>query len=201
MSDINVDDTPAGDETSPLGDGEYRSYGVGLSVEALGKPENADAAKAYDEFKAKQAELKEAEANHEALKQERNEMIRFLKEEHNIGFSAMAEVTETSSSNVLYLYERSKGLSAKEIKALSRASNAQRAELRASGQLGSSTSGRKQTPAEKAFRKRQREELKAFMLEERERLAQSGEDTSDVDAGLKALGVEQAEDDATPAEE
>lgn len=170
----------------------YRSYGVGLGIDAIKADEKINAA--FDTFIAKQAELKAAEAEHERLKGERNELIRSLKDDHNVGFSAMAEVTETSSSNVLYLYERSKGLTAKEIKALSRASNATRAANRVDDP--NKKPSRKQSPVEKAFRQRQREELRAFMDEERARLAAAGEDTSEMDEGLSGLDAEQAADDA-----
>lgn len=184
MSDTTTEDTEGG--------GEYRSYGVGLGIDAI--LANPEANAAFDGFKAKQAELKAAEAAHEALKAERNEMIRDLKEKHNIGFSAMAEVTETSSSNVLYLYERSKGLSAKEIKALSTASRLVREQNRVDDP--DKKPSRKQSPIEKQFRTRQREELRAFMIEERARLEAAGEGTDEMDEGLAGLDADQAADDS-----
>lgn len=189
MSDVTTEGTDA--PVVPE-DAVYRSYGVGLGIDAVKADPKINAA--FDEFIAKQAELKQAEATHEALKAERNELIRSLKDDHNVGFSAMAEVTETSSSNVLYLYERSKGLTAKEIKQLSRASNATRAAMRVDDP--NKKPSRKQSPIEKAFRQRQREELRAFMEEERARLAAAGENTDEMDTGLAGLQAEQDADDS-----
>lgn len=190
-TDVPVAPTEAASSGPEVPDGAvYRSYGVGMGIDAI--KANPEANAAFELFRDKQVELKLAEAEHERLKAERNEMIRTLKDDHNIGFSAMAEITETSSSNVLYLYERSKGLTAKEIKALSRASNATREQLRADSPPKGPT--RKQSPVEKAFRKRQREELRAFMTEERARLEAEGGDTSEMDAGLAGLTAEDAAD-------
>lgn len=195
MSEVTQDAPAAPEQAADAGpeleDGQvYRSYGVGLGIDAIKAKPDVNAA--FELFKDKQTELKVAEAEHEELKSERNEMIRTLKDDHNVGFSAMAEVTETSSSNVLYLYERSKGLTAKEIKALSRASNATRSQLRAD--KPPKEPSRKQSPVEKAFRKRQREELRAFMTEERARLEAEGGDTSEMDEGLAGLTAEDAAD-------
>lgn len=195
MSDVTTEDPNAAAAGGADDGAVLRSYGVGMGIDAIKNDEKATAA--FDEFKAKQAELKAAEATHERLKAERNDMIRSLKDDAGIGFSAMAEVTETSSSNVLYLYERSKGLTAKQIKELSRASNATRAQLRADAPPKAPS--RKQTPAEKAFRKNQRDQLRAFMQEERARMAAAGEDVSDLDKGLSGLDAEQAQDDAPDA--
>lgn len=192
MSDVTTETSGATDDAgSEVPEGAvYRSYGVGMGIDAIKADPTANAA--FELFRDKQMELKLAEAEHDRLKAERNEMIRTLKDDHNVGFSAMAEVTETSSSNVLYLYERSKGLTAKEIKELSRASNATRSQMRTDDP--NKKPSRKQSPIEKAFRKRQREELRAFMEEERKRLEAEGGDTAEMDEGLAGLDAEDAAD-------
>jgi hypothetical protein len=166
--------------------------GKGLSLEAvMSLEEGSPARAALDEFKALDGRFKEAEEQVEALKQERLQAIRRLKDEHNVGFSAIAEVIGNTSSLVLYLYERAAGKTAKQIREESVASRLAKEATRTSDP--NRKPARKQTPEEKAFRKQQREALRAFLEEQRRAAAERGEDTAELDA---AIGDNEAEDAA-----
>jgi hypothetical protein len=199
MSDVDTtgeqggDATPAGAEVDP---NAAISRGKGMSLEAIA--DDSPAAKAVEAFRDLVARHKAAEEEAEALKQERNLAIRQLKDEHNVGFSAMAEIIGGTSSLVLYLYERAAGKSAKQIREESQASRLAKEATRVSDP--NRKPARKQTPEEKAFRKQQREALKAFLEEQRNAARERGEDTSELDAAIGDNEAEQAEDDATPAE-
>lgn len=200
MSDTQTDQI-SGDQTdgtTPAGGDEdvdpsaAISRGKGLSLDAV-KPDSPAAA-ALEEFKALVARHQEAAAAEEALKNERNLAIRNLKDEHNVGFSAMAELIGGTSSLVLYLYERAAGKTAKQIREESIASRKAKEAARVDDP--DRPAARKQTPEEKAFRKVQREALKAFLAEQRDKAAERGESTDEFDAGLSDAEREQAEDDA-----
>lgn len=166
------------------------SRGVGLSLEAI-EPDSP-AGKALDNFKDLVARHKEADDAAEALKLERNQAVYDLKTEHNIGFSAMAEVMGVTSSLVLYLYERAQGKSAKQIREESVQSRIAKEANRVVDP--NKRPARKQTPEEKAFRKTQRDALRAFLEEQRARAAERGESTDDMDAGLAETDAEEAAD-------
>jgi len=167
------------------------SRGVGLQLDAI-EPESP-AGKALDEFRTLVDQQKAATAEAERLTLERNQAIYNLKTEHNIGFSAMAEVIGATSSLVLYLYERAQGKTAKQIREESIASRKAKEATRVSDP--NKKAARKQTPEEKAFRKSQREALRAFIEEQRASAVARGESTDELDADLAQADADQAEDD------
>lgn len=137
------------------------SRGVGRKLaDVLADPETKPI---WDEFVEKVAEHKEAVDTEERLKNERNAMIRTLKDDHNVSFTAMSEIVGTSTSFVEYAYERAAGKSAKQIREEKKASAALKQKMREEDPDYEAKQGRKQTPEEKAFRAKQREELKAFL--------------------------------------
>lgn len=148
------------------------SRGVGLRLEAI--EEGSTAAKAVDEFKQLQTRFTESEAALEALKQERLQAIYSLKSEHNVGFTAIAELIGGTSSLALYLYERAQGKSAKQIREESMRSAAAKAQFAETDP--NKKAARKQTPEEKAFRKQQREALQAFLASQKAAAEAAGED-------------------------
>lgn len=140
------------------------SRGKGMKLDQIA--EDSPASKALDEFRTLVEQHKAAEAQAESLKLERNAMVRTLKDEHNIGFTAMAEIIGATSSLVLYLYERAAGKSAKQIREESQRSAAAKAQFRETDP--NKAPARKQTPEEKQFRKQQREQLQAFLATQKE---------------------------------
>lgn len=184
MSDVTT-------ETS-VDPGAAISRGVGLSLDAI-EPDSP-AGKALEDFKALVERQKAATAQAEELTLERNQAIYNLKTEHNVGFSAMAEVIGATSSLVLYLFERAQGKTAKQIREESVASRLAKEATRVSDP--NKKAARKQTPEEKAFRKQQREALRAFLEEQRASAAARGESTDEADAELAAHDAESAAEDA-----
>lgn len=188
-------DTAGTDAETDVDPSAAISRGVGLSMEAVtALADDSPAGQAVASFKDVVERYKAAEAEYEALKAERNAAVYDLKAKHNIGFSALAEIMGVTSSLVLYLYERAQGKTAKQIREESIAS-------RKAKELTRETDpdrkpARKQTPEEKAFRKQQRDALRAFLEEQKARAAERGEDTSAMDAGLADADAEQAADDA-----
>lgn len=154
---------------------DIKSRGKGVKVENL--DDNSPAMQAIEEFKVLAEEFKQAEASAEELKQKRNTAIRYLKDDHNVSFSSIAEIIGATSSLVLYLYERSLGKSAKQIREESQRSAAAKAKFQEENP--NKSKARKQTPEEKAFRKQQREALKAFLAENKP--ADNGEESDDDD--------------------
>jgi hypothetical protein len=181
-------ETPATDETSPAGDDTTQavdpsaaiSRGKGLSLESIVPGSEAD--KALQNFKELDATYKSAEAAFNAAKDARNAGILALKDEHNVGFSAIADTIGNTSSLVLYLYQRAQGMTAKEIREASIASNAAKQANRVSDPNRKPV--RKQSSAEKELRKAQREALRAFLEQERANAAAAGESTDEIDAEL-----------------
>lgn len=196
MSDVDTTTTeatsPAGDNGAEVDPSAAISRGKGLSLEAV--KEGSPAAQAVAEFKDLVARHKAAEEAAEALKGERNAALRALKDDHNVGFSAIAEIIEGTSSLALYLYERAAGKTAKQIREESQASRKAKEALRESDP--DRKPARKQTPEERAFRKQQREALKAFLAEQRAAAEARGEDVSGYDAQLQGAEADQAADDA-----
>jgi hypothetical protein len=196
MSDI---ETQASDEVATSDNGAVDpsaaiSRGKGKSLQAIEEGSDEAAKTALAEFRDLVERHKVAEAEAEALKLERNAMVRTLKDEHDVGFSAQAEVIGATSSLVLYLYERAAGKSAKQIREESKASAAAKAQMRVDDP--DRKPARKQTPEERSFRKQQREALKAF-LEEQAKLAQERGDGDDENqAALAELEAEEAADAA-----
>lgn len=173
------------DETREVTPEDMISRGKGVKLEAL--EAGSDAAQAVENFRDLVSRHQAAEAEAEKLKDERNLAIYDLKANHNVSFSAIAEIIGGTSSLVLYLYERAQGKSAKQIREESQASAAAKAQFRESDP--NKKPARKQTPEERAFRKQQREALKAFLAEQ----AAAGVDTGDAQAELDA---EEAADNA-----
>lgn len=137
--------------------------GKGVKVDAL--EEGSEAYQAVEQFKDLVERHKAAETEAEALKDERNTAIYVLKSEHNVSFSAIAEIIGGTSSLVLYLYERAQGKSAKQIREESQRSRAAKEAFRESDP--DRKPARKQTSEERAFRKQQREALQAFLAEQK----------------------------------
>jgi lysyl-tRNA synthetase class I len=193
MSDV-TSETPAGspDSETAVDPNAAISRGVGMSLDAI-EPDSP-AGKALDEFRTLVEQQKAATAEAERLTQERNLAIYDLKTEHNVGFSAMAEVIGATSSLVLYLYERAQGKTAKQIREESVASRIAKEATRVDDP--NKKSARKQTPEEKTFRKQQRDALRAFLEDQRASAAARGESTDEMDAGLAQADAEQAEDDS-----
>lgn len=147
------------------------SRGKGVKLDAL--EDGSEAANAVEAFKDLVERHKAAETEAEALKDERNTSIFVLKSEHNVSFSAIAEIIGGTSSLVLYLYERAQGKSAKQIREESQRSREAKAQFRESDP--NAKPARKQSSAEKELRKQQREQLQAFLAQEKERAAAAGE--------------------------
>jgi Skp family chaperone for outer membrane proteins len=175
------------DEAPPITEADILDRGKGLSPAAVAAldPESP-AGQAWTAFKELVARHQEAKAGLEQLTEERNQALYALKKEHDIGFSAIAEVVGVSSSAILYTYERAQGKSAKQIREESERSAAAKAQFRESDP--NAKPARKQSPAEKELRKRQREELKAFL----ESQSAAGEDVADAQAEVEAeeIGAE-----------
>lgn len=166
MTDIDTtqtDDAPAGEAELDVTPEDMISRGKGLKLDAIeaGTP----AAAAVDDFKAIQARLVEAEAQAKTLLDERNKAIYDLKSNYNVGFTAIGELIGGTSSLALYLFERAQGKSAKQIREESRRSRAAKEKFL---EPSEGKSARKQTPAEKEFRKQQKEALKAFLAAQAE---------------------------------
>jgi hypothetical protein len=154
------------------------SRGKGMSSTTVNElPADSPVRGAWDEFKELVSRQQVAKAESDALTEERNEAIYLLKTEHNIGFSAIAEVIGGTSSLVLYLFERSQGKSAKQIREESIRSREAKEQFRESDP--NAKPARKQSPEEKQLRKQQREQLAQFLAAERERAAAAGE-TSEI---------------------
>jgi anaerobic ribonucleoside-triphosphate reductase len=152
------------------------SRGKGLSPTAVAElPADSPAKQAFEEFKVLVQRRNDAVQLGEELTEERNQEVYKLKNEHNIGFTAMAEVLDVSSSMVLYIHERAQGKTAKQIREESVRSRIAKEQFLESDP--NRKSARKQTPAEKELRKRQRDELKAFLDAQRE----AGVDVGDAD--------------------
>lgn len=161
------------------------SRGKGVKLEAI--EEGSPAAQAVADFRDLVSRHQAAVAEEEKLKDERNLAIYDLKANHNVSFSAIAEIIGGTSSLVLYLYERAQGKSAKQIREESQASAAAKAQFRETNP--NAKPARKQTPEEKAFRKQQREALQAFLAEQKA----AGVDTDDAQAELDAEAAADAE--------
>jgi hypothetical protein len=173
MSDQTTEETQH--EVTPE---DMISRGKGVKIEAL--EEGSEAAQAVTDFLDLVARHQAAEAEADKLKEERNLAIYDLKANHNVSFSAIAEIIGGTSSLVLYLYERAQGKSAKQIREESQASAAAKAQFRETNP--DARPARKQTPEEKAFRKAQREALQAFLAEQKA----AGVNTDDAQAELEA---------------
>ncbi len=171
---------PAGDtaEASEVTEADIISRGKGMSPTAVAElPADHPAAVAFAEFKDLEQRRKDAEESASQLREDRNAAIYVLKDTHDIGFSAIAEVVGVTSSAILYTYERAQGKSAKQIREESIRSREAKEKYR---ELDPDRKPvRKQTPAEKELRKRQREELKSFL--DAQRAAGGGEDVLDND--------------------
>lgn len=161
----------AAEETAPPAEvtpDDMISRGKGIKLDAV--QDGTPAAEAVAAFKDLVARHQEAVAAEEALKNERNAAIYDLKANHDISFSAIAELIGGTSSLVLYLYERAQGKSAKQIREESERSRLAKEAFRESDP--DKKPARKQSPEEKALRKRQREELAAFLEQQK---AQGGD--------------------------
>lgn len=178
MTDVD----PTTSENPPAGDGPDLSdvtaddmirRGKGLALTAI--DDASDAGKAVQAFRELQGRFTAAEQELEGLKSERNAAIYALKSEHNVSFSAIAELIDGTSSLAMYLYERAQGKTAKQIREESQRSRAAKEKFLESDP--DRASARKQTPEEKAFRKQQREALKAFL----EAQKAAGVDVGDAD--------------------
>jgi hypothetical protein len=185
MSDVDAGAQPdtgdAGEGTSPPAEvtkEDMISRGKGMSLQTVNDlPVDSPAAQAVVAFKELQGRYLEAEQAFEGLKEDRNKAIYDLKANHDVGFSAIAEFIGGTSSLVLYLYERSQGKSAKQIREESQRSSAAKAEFRETDPNRKPV--RKQTPAEKELRARQREELKQFLASQAD--AGEGEPVDEAD--------------------
>jgi hypothetical protein len=198
MTDIETTGQEPGTEAEATDNGvdpsAAISRGKGKSLEAIEGGSDEAAKAALAEFRDLVARHQEAEAQAEALKLERNAMVRTLKDEHDVGFSAQAEIIGATSSLVLYLYERAAGKSAKQIREESKASAAAKAQMRVDDP--NKKPARRQTPEEKAFRKTQREALRAFLEEQSRLAAERGEGDDENQAALAELEAEAAADEA-----
>jgi lysyl-tRNA synthetase class I len=185
-----ADQAPATELPEGVSAEDAINRGKGLTLEAI--PAGSEAEKAIEDFKEFAAAYKEAEDAFEAKQQERMHRVYDLKETHNIGFSALAEVLGVTSSMTLYLYERAQGKSAKQIREESVASRKAKEATRVVDP--NKPPARKQTPEERAFRKQQREALRAFLEEQKRLAAERGEDTAEQDQGLADVAAEDAAD-------
>jgi hypothetical protein len=190
MSDATTDAPPGEQTEEDVDPAAAISRGVGLRLDAI--PAGSDAEKAVEAFKENVTRYAAAEAEFEAAKAERNQMLFDLKSTHNVGFTAIGELIGGTSSLALYLYERAQGKSAKQIREESVAS-------RKAKELTRETDpdrkpARKQTPAEKEFRKSQREALRAFLDEQKRLAAERGESTDEQDQALADVDQEEADD-------
>jgi DNA-directed RNA polymerase specialized sigma24 family protein len=182
MSDTDVQyetetTSPAGDgaEAPEVTEADIISRGKGMSPNAVAElPADSPAKQAFEEFKVLEQRRKDAEETANQLREDRNAAIFVLKDTHDIGFSAIAEVVGVTSSAILYTYERAQGKTAKQIREESVRSREAKERFRESDPNRKPV--RKQTPEEKALRKRQREELQAFLAQQRE----SGVDVDDL---------------------
>lgn len=198
MTDV---DTTATDPTPAGADGEQDREvtpddmirrGVGLKLDAI--EDGTPAAEAVAAFRDLQERFAAAERAADELKDERNQALKALRDDHNVGFTAIAEIVGATSSLAMYLYERASGKTAKQIREESKRSREAKERFLESDP--DRKSARKQSPEEKAFRKQQRDALKAFLEQERARKAAAGEDTSSEDAALAGAQAEQEVDDA-----
>lgn len=130
----------------------------------------------WDEFVELVAKHQASVAEEERLKNERNAMIRLLKDEHSASFTAMSEIVGTSTSFVEYAYERAAGKTAKQIREEKRASAALKQKMRDEDPDYKPSSKKDYLPGEKEFRAQQREALKAFLAEQ---AAKVGDATSE----------------------
>lgn len=180
MSDQMEGTAPAGDETTEappeVTPDDMISRGKGMTTAAIDAlAEDHPAKVALASFTELVARQKAAEEEAKALTLERNQAIHDLKDEQNVGFSAIAEIIGNTSSLVLYLYQRAEGKSAKEIREESERSRLAKEQFRESDP--NKPAARKQSPAEKELRAKQRAELKAFLESQKE----AGEDVGDGD--------------------
>lgn len=182
----DVETTPEAEQAPEVTEADMISRGKGVKLDAL--EDGSAAAQAVEEFKALVEQHKTAEAEAEALKDERNQAIYVLKSEHNVSFSAIAEIIGGTSSLVLYLYERAQGKSAKQIREESQRSRAAKEQFRESDP--NAKPARKQTAEEKSFRKQQREALQAFLAEEKAKAAAAGETSEITDDELQPVDDE-----------
>jgi hypothetical protein len=161
----DVETTPQDGETAAaeVTPEDMISRGKGIKLDAV--EDGSPAAAAVAEFKQLQERYAEIESQFEAVKGERQAAIYNLKANHNISFSAIGEMIGGTSSLVLYLYERAQGKSAKQIREESERSRQAKEQFRESDP--NAKPARKQTPEEKAFRKQQREQLQAFLAEQK----------------------------------
>lgn len=175
MTDVTTDETtaPAGDDTPTFDDvtpDDIITRGKGLKLEAI--EEGSEAHKAVEQFKELLEQYAAAEAEAERLKEERNQAIYRLKNEHNVSFGAMAELMGVTSSLVLYLHERAQGKTSKQIREESQRSAAAKAKFQKPSE---GKSKRKMSPEEREFRRQQREALKQFLAEQAARSGESDE--------------------------
>lgn len=180
MTDIDTTQTdaaPAGDEELDVSPEDMISRGKGLKLDAI--PEGSPAEQAVEDFRKLQTQLQEADAAAKALLDERNQAIYKLKSDHNVGFTAIGELIGGTSSLALYLYERAQGKSAKQIREESKRSRAAKEKFLEKSE--GSANARKQTPEEKAFRKQQKDALKAFLEAQKAESAGSDDGAEEAD--------------------
>lgn len=161
-------DAPAGDDTPvEVTEADMISRGKGLSPNAVAELPADDPRKvAFEEFKQLQTAFTNAKDALAAATEARNQGVYVLKSQHDIGFSAIAEIMDVSSSMVLYTYERAQGKTSAQIREESVKSRLAKEKFQESDP--NRKPARKQSPEEKALRKRQREELAAFLAQQRE---------------------------------
>jgi hypothetical protein len=175
MSDVDTQYDTADEASAPAGDdapvevteADMISRGKGLSPNAVAELADDDPRKiAFEEFKQLQTAFAEAKEALAEATEARNQGVYVLKSQHDIGFSAIAEIMDVSSSMVLYTYERAQGKTAKQIREESVKSRLAKEQFQESDPNRKPV--RKQTPEEKALRKKLREELQAFLKAQRE---------------------------------
>lgn len=133
--------------------------GRGVSLDAV---DDANSLAFIDSFRELCAQYDEVAKQEAQLKEQRNGMVQELKDDHNLSFTAIAEMMGVTSSLVLYLYERASGKSAKEIREQSVRSNLAKQIYMEKAQ---STAASKLPPEVREFKKQQKEALKAFMAQ------------------------------------
>jgi len=185
-TDVQYEDTetsaPAGDgsEAPEVTEADIISRGKGMSPTAVAElPADSPAKQAFEEFKDLEQRRKDAEELASQLREDRNAAIYVLKDTHDIGFSAIAEVVGVTSSAILYTYERAQGKTAKQIREESIRSREAKEKFRESDPNRKPV--RKQSAEEKELRKRQRAELKAFLDAQRAAAGEEPVEDDDVD--------------------
>lgn len=127
---------------------------------ALDDVKDSDSLEYVESFRELCGQYDEVAKQETQLKEQRNGMVQELKDEHNLSFTAIAEMMGVTSSLVLYLYERASGKSAKEIREQSVRSNLAKQIYMEKAQ---SAAASKLPPEVREFKKQQKEALKAFM--------------------------------------